>query len=99
MVVGKAVHMAQAMNVPILGIVENMSYFECPDCGKRHEIFGASHLEEAAASYGIDLTEKIPMIPANAALCDAGEADKLGENILGGLSLELFNKLKGDNEQ
>ncbi len=93
MVVGKAVHMAQAMNVPILGIIENMSYFECPDCGKRHEIFGKSRLDEAAASYGIELTEKIPMIPANASLCDAGCGDELDGDLLGGLSEKLFNKL------
>ena len=96
MVVGKAVHMAQAMNVPILGIVENMAYFECPDCGKRHEIFGQSHLEEAAAAYGIEHCAKIPIIPANAALCDAGNADALDENILGGLSQQIYNKLKGE---
>lgn len=96
MVVGKAVHMAQAMNVPILGIVENMSYFECPDCGKRHEIFGQSRLEEAAASYGIELCAKIPIIPDNAALCDRGCADELDEKILGELSQQLYNKLKGE---
>jgi len=99
MVVGKAVHMAQAMNVPLLGIVENMSYLECPDCGKRLEIFGKSHLDEAAEAYGIDLTAKIPMIPSNAALCDAGAADELDEKLLGECSLALYNKLKGDNEQ
>ena len=96
MVVGKAVHMAQAMNVPILGIVENMSYFECPDCGKRHEIFGQSRLEEAAAAYGIEFCAKIPIIPDNAALCDRGCADELDEKILGELSQQLYNKLKGE---
>ena len=53
MIVDKAVKMAEMMNVPILGIVENMSYFVCPDCGKRHQIFGESHIEEIAAKHNI----------------------------------------------
>ena len=68
MIVGKAVKMAQLMNIPILGIVENMSYFECPDCGKRHHIYGESHIEEVAAKYGI---EKIARIPINSKLAGA----------------------------
>ena len=71
MIVGKAVKMAQLMNIPILGIVENMSYFECPDCGKRHYIYGESHIEEVAAKYGI---EKIARIPINSKL--AGAVDR-----------------------
>ena len=54
MIVEKAVKMANLMNVPVLGIVENMSYFECPDCGKTHAVFGESKIEEIAASYGIE---------------------------------------------
>ncbi len=77
MIVGKAVRMAQMMNVPVLGLVENLSYFECPDCGKRHEIFGSSHIEEVAGQYGITQVVRLPIIPAQAGLCDAGEADKL----------------------
>ena len=71
MIVGKAVKMAQLMNIPILGIVENMSYFECTDCGKRHYIYGESHIEEVAAKYGI---EKIARIPMNSKL--AGAVDR-----------------------
>ena len=73
MIVEKAVKMAAAMHVPILGIVENMSYFECPDCGGKHEIFGHSHLEEIAQQYGLDILGRIPMQPKLAADCDAAE--------------------------
>ncbi len=53
MIVEKAVKMAEMMNVPVLGIVENMSYFECPDCKKKHAVFGESHIEDIAAKYGL----------------------------------------------
>ena len=72
MIVSKAVNMANLMNIPILGIVENMSYFECPDCGKRHFIYGESHLEEIAAKYGIENLARIPINPDLAKVCDSG---------------------------
>lgn len=72
MIVEKAVNMAGMMNIPVLGLVENMSYFECPDCGKRHTIFGESHIEEIANKHGVKHTAKIPMNPKLAAACDAG---------------------------
>lgn len=72
LIVKKAVNMAKLMNVPILGIVENMSYFECPDCGKKHSIFGESRLEEAAAEMEIPVLARLPINPANAALVDKG---------------------------
>ena len=72
MIVEKAVHMAQLMNVPVLGIVENMAYFRCDECGKRHDIFGRSHLEEIAGRNGIPVTARMPLDPALAAACDAG---------------------------
>jgi Mrp family chromosome partitioning ATPase len=72
MIVGKAVKMAQMMNVPILGLVENMSYFICPDCNKEYQIFGESHIEETAAKYQIPLTAKLPINPKLAAACDHG---------------------------
>ena len=74
-IVGKAVKMAQLMNIPVLGLVENMSYFQCPDCGSRHEIFGASHLDDIAARYGIERTARLPMDPTLAALCDSGSIE------------------------
>ncbi|MGN8713144.1 P-loop NTPase [Hornefia butyriciproducens] len=72
MIVEKAYKMAEMMNVPVLGIVENMSYFRCPDCGSEHAIFGESHVEEVAASYGIKNIAKLPIDPALAAACDNG---------------------------
>ena len=72
MIVGKAVKMAQLMNVPVLGIVENMSYFECPDCGKRHDIFGESRIDKIAEEKGIDTAARIPVSGKLAAACDAG---------------------------
>ena len=72
MVVSKAIKMAEMMNVPVLGIVENYSYFKCPDCGKEHQIFGPSKVEEVAAEFGLDVLAKLPIDPALAALCDRG---------------------------
>lgn len=72
MIVEKAVKMAKLMNIPIVGIIENMSYFECPDCGKRHNIYGDSHIEEIAAQYGIPVLAKIPVRTDLAKLCDTG---------------------------
>lgn len=72
MVVEKAVKMAKMMNVPILGIVENMSYFVCPDCNKEYQIFGESKIAEVASKYEIDTFARIPINPKLAAACDKG---------------------------
>lgn len=72
MIVAKAVNMAKLMNIPVLGMVENMSYFECPDCHKKHYIYGDSHLEETAKEHGIDVTSRIPVNPDFAQQCDSG---------------------------
>ncbi len=72
MVVQKAVNMANMMHIPVLGVVENYSYFECPDCGKRHNLFGDSHIETVAQENGIDTVCRIPINPKLAAACDAG---------------------------
>ena len=72
MIVEKAVHMAQMMNVPVLALVENMAYFECDQCGKRHYIFGKSRLGEIAERNGIKLTAQLPMDPVLSAACDTG---------------------------
>lgn len=77
MIVAKAVNMAKKMNIPILGIVENMSYFECPDCGSRHNIFGESHIDEIANEYGLEVLAKIPINPENARTVDAGSVEYL----------------------
>ena len=72
MIVGKAVKMAEMMNIPILGIVENMSYVLCPDCGKKIPVFGESHLEETAQSYHLPILARLPIDPKLAAACDRG---------------------------
>ena len=72
MIVGKAVNMAGMMNIPVLGIVENMSYFECPDCGKQHSIFGESRIEALAEKHGIDTVSRLPINPKLAQSCDRG---------------------------
>ena len=76
MIVTKAVKMAGEMKVPILGLIENFSYFRCPDCGKTHAIFGESHAGEIARQFGIPLLAQLPMDPALAASGDRGEVEK-----------------------
>ena len=75
MVVEKAVKMAQMMNIPVLGIVENMSYMTCPDCGKKLYPFGEGKTEAAAAKYGVPLLAKMPIDPALAKLVDEGRIE------------------------
>ena len=77
MIVSKAVKMADMMNVPILGLVENMSYFECPDCGKRHEIFGASRVDAVASAYGIGSTARLPIDSKITTLVDNGKIEDM----------------------
>lgn len=72
MIVSKAVKMAEMMNIPIIGLVENMSYFKCPDCGKEHKIFGDSHIDEIAAEHKLKVLAKIPINPKISAACDKG---------------------------
>ena len=72
MIVTKAVKMAQAMNIPILGIVENMSYVACPDCGKAFQIYGESHVEEEAGKNGLKVLGRLPIDPKLAKSCDKG---------------------------
>ena len=77
MIVKKACKMAKLMNVPIVCIVENMSYLVCPDCGKKIEIFGKSKLEEVAAETGLPILGRMPIDPNLAALCDEGKIDQM----------------------
>lgn len=77
MIVGKAVKMAQKMNIPILGLVENMSYFKCPDCGKELDVFGKSRVKETAEEYGIENTARLAINPALAAACDEGTIEDI----------------------
>ena len=84
MIVEKAVKMAELMNIPVSALVENMSYFKCPDCGKEHKIFGESNIDGIAAKYGIQAVAKLPMNPEIAKACDLGtiediQCDELAE--------------------
>lgn len=72
MIVSKAVKMAKMMDIPIIGIVENMAYFKCPDCEKEHQLFGKSHLEEIAGEHEIDILARLPIDPRIATACDRG---------------------------
>lgn len=82
MIVSKAAHMAQMMNIPVLGLVENMSYVKCPDCGKEIKVFGESHIEEVADKFGYDLLARIPLDSKIAALCDKGMIELMENNYL-----------------
>ena len=72
MIVKKALNMANLMNIPVLGLVENMSYLECPDCGKKIKVFGESHIDETAKETGTEVLAKLPINPKLASACDAG---------------------------
>ena len=91
MIVEKAVNMAKMMNVPVLGLVENMSYFECPDCGKRHSIFGDSNIDALAEKHGISEVVKIPINPVLAASCDSGMIELFAGDWLKGLADKINN--------
>ena len=75
MIVEKAVRMAEMMNIPILGLIENMSYIECPDCGKKISVFGESHIEEAAAAHSTKVLGRLPIRPEFASAVDAGAVE------------------------
>ncbi len=76
MIVGKAVHLAKDMNVDVLGLVENMAYFVCPDCGKEQHIFGEPQGAEVAEKYSIPAYATLPIDPEFASKCDAGKVDE-----------------------
>ncbi|MGI6702832.1 MAG: P-loop NTPase [Clostridia bacterium] len=91
MIVSKAVNMARKMNIPIIGIIENMSYLKCPDCGKEIKVFGESHIDQIADKYGVPVLGKLPIHPDIASACDKG----LIENIEGkwlGKTAEILEK-------
>lgn len=75
MIVAKAVKMADMMNIPVLGVVENMSYFECKECGTRHQIFGDSHIDEIAKEYNTKVLAKVPMDNSLAKCVDTGSIE------------------------
>ena len=82
MIVAKAANMASMMNVPVLGLVENMSYVKCPDCGKEIAVFGESHIGEVAEEFGYPVLARVPLDPAIAALVDEGKVEAVENNPL-----------------
>ncbi len=94
MIVEKAVNMAKLMNIPVLGIVENMSYFECPECHTRHKIYGESNLEEIAAKHGIPVIARLPIDPKLAAAADKGTVELFEGNWLDGMTEEITKQSK-----
>ncbi len=77
MVVEKAINMANMMNIRVLGLVENMSYVECPDCGRKIYVFGKSHIDETAEKFDLSVLARIPLNPENAEKSDAGAVEDL----------------------
>ncbi len=98
MIVEKAVKMAKLMNIPILGIIENMSYAECPDCGKKIHVFGESKLDEVAAEFGLPVLGRIPMNPKLAAACDKGMIELFEGDWLDG-AVEAVLALGGEDQK
>lgn len=83
MIVKKAYHMAKAMNIPILGLVENMSYAKCPDCDREINLFGEGKTQALAAEMGVEFLGRLPIDPSVAALCDAGRIEEIADGFLG----------------
>jgi len=92
MVVRKAARMAQQMQTPMLGLIENMSYFECPDTGKRYEIFGPSHAEETARTIGTPFLGRLPIDPEIAKLCDAGRLEEYSTEAFESIAEDLAKR-------
>lgn len=82
MIVQKAVNMANMMNIPILGLVENMSYLKCPDCNKKIQVFGESHVEEVATKYKLNVLAHLPIDPNIVKKCDSGLVEQIEEDWL-----------------
>ncbi|TAH74860.1 MAG: ATP-binding protein [Anaerolineaceae bacterium] len=92
MIVSKAVKMAEMMNIPIIGLVENMSYFKCPDNGKDYQIFGESHIEEIADNHSLRVLAKLPIDPKISEACDKGLIELFDGNWLDSVAKILENK-------
>lgn len=94
MIVQKAVNMAQMMNVPILGVVENMSYIKCPDCGRKISVFGESSVDAIAMENGIPAVAKLPIDPELTKAADGGRIEELQNNPLSDFLNKITKKLK-----
>ncbi len=93
MIVSKALKMAEMMKIPVIGIVENMSWLECPDCGKKISLFGESNLEQYAKENQLQILAKLPIDPAITAACDSGNVESIKKDFFDSSMLkELLNK-------
>lgn len=95
-IVAKAVKMAEMMNIPILGLVENMAYFHCPGCHEQYKIFGDSHIEEIAAEHKLPVLARLPMDPRIAEACDKGVVETLEVTGLEKM-VEILKNMEGMN--
>lgn len=93
MIVEKAANMAKLMNIPVLGIVENMSYLKCPDCGREIKVFGDAHTEEIAKKFGFDLLARIPIDANIARLADGGEIEKYESDAFDAAADKIIEKI------
>ena len=93
MIVSKAVNMANMMNVPVLGLVENMSFFKCPDCGSEHAVFGESKVREIAGQFGIKSYARLPIDPVISAMVDAGEVEAVSGEYIAGLMDQIEKEI------
>jgi Mrp family chromosome partitioning ATPase len=85
MIVAKAVKMAQMMHIPVLGFVENYAYLECPDCGKKINVFGQSRLDEVAEAFGLPILARLPIDPKVAEAYDSGMMETVNTDHLAGV--------------
>lgn len=97
MIVSKALKMARMMNMPVIGIVENMSYFKCPDCDKKYKIFGESKIDNYAKENGLNVLAKLPLDPELAKVCDRGLIELFEANYLDG-AVEVLEKMLEDKQ-
>ncbi len=96
MIVKKAYNMANQMNIPVLGIVENMSYVKCPDCGKEIKIFGESNLEDTTKKLGVNILGRIPIDPVMASLSDKGQFERFSNDYLAEAAQEIERRFFND---
>ncbi len=94
MIVEKALNMAEKMNIPVLGIIENMSYFVCDNCDKKHFIYGESHIEEIAAEHGLKVISRLPIIPEAAEAVDKGRIEFMDSPWFDAAAEEVIARLK-----
>ena len=97
MIVSKAANMAKMMDIPVYGLIENMSYVKCPDCGKEIKLFGDSHIEDVAEKFGFDLLARIPVDPKLTALVDKGWIEIMDNDYLEVAAQIIENRSKSAN--